>query len=160
MKRGGRATRTKGPDGENIIRVEGRLTNTAVPRFDGGGCWLQYLQICQAIMKSNGWTDKTATVCALGGGSPECCLTNAGGRAGKLGVPLTGPFGLLQLPGETGSIPVAVRERYSPTGYGPSNVCHRTGNPNSTGIRRHGQTRPELDDQGHLYRGSTELWLA
>ena len=41
---------------------------------------------------------------ALGGESPECCLTNAAGRAGKLGVPFTGPFGLLQLPGETGRL--------------------------------------------------------
>ena len=65
---------------------------------------------------------------------------------GKLGVPLTGSFGLL--PRETGSIPAAVRERYLLTGYGPGNVCHRTGDPSSTGIQRHGQTRPGLDDQG------------
>ena len=29
----------KGPDGENVIKAEGRFTNTAVRRFDGGGCW-------------------------------------------------------------------------------------------------------------------------
>ena len=60
MKKCGRATRTKGPDGENIIKAEGRFANTAVPKFDGGGCWQQHLQIFQAIMKSNGWTDRTA----------------------------------------------------------------------------------------------------
>ena len=40
----------------------GCFTNTAVPRFDGGGCWQQHLQIVQAIMKSNGWTDGTAAL--------------------------------------------------------------------------------------------------
>ena len=38
----------------------GRFTNTAVPRFDGGGCWQQHLQIVQAIVKSNGWSEGTA----------------------------------------------------------------------------------------------------
>ena len=40
----------------------GRFTNTAVRRFDGGGCWQQPLPIFQAIMKSNGWTDKTTAL--------------------------------------------------------------------------------------------------
>ena len=62
MKKGGRATRTKGPDGENVIKAEGCYTNTAVRRFDGGGCWQQHLQIFQAIMKSNWWTDRTAAL--------------------------------------------------------------------------------------------------
>ena len=53
---------TRGPDGKNIIKAEGRFTNTAVPRFNGGGCWQQHLQICQAIVKSNGWTDRTAAL--------------------------------------------------------------------------------------------------
>ena len=66
MKKGGRATRTKGPDGENIIRVEGRFTNTAVPRFDGSGCWIQHLHIFRVIMKSNGWTDGTAALQLFG----------------------------------------------------------------------------------------------
>ena len=62
MKKGGRATGTRGPDGKNIIKAEGRFTNTAVPRFNGGGCWQQHLQICQAMVKSNGWTDGTAVL--------------------------------------------------------------------------------------------------
>ena len=33
-----------------------RFTNTAVPRFDGRGCWQQHLLIFQAIVKSNGWS--------------------------------------------------------------------------------------------------------
>ena len=40
----------------------------------------------------DGWDGSALAVCALGGGSPECSLTNAGGRAGKLGMPLTRPF--------------------------------------------------------------------
>ena len=34
----------------------------AVPRFDGGGCWQQHLQIVHAIVKSNGWTGGTAAL--------------------------------------------------------------------------------------------------
>ena len=52
----------KGGDGEDVIKKEGRFTNTAVPRFDGGRCWQQHLQIFCAIVKSNGRTDRTATL--------------------------------------------------------------------------------------------------
>ena len=62
MKKGGRAMRTRGPDGKNISKAEGCFTNTAVPRFNGGGCWHQHLQNVQAIVKSNGWTDGTAAL--------------------------------------------------------------------------------------------------
>ena len=37
-----------------------RFTNTAVPRFDGTGCWQQHL--FQAITKSNGWSPDTAAL--------------------------------------------------------------------------------------------------
>ena len=66
MKKGGRATGTRGPDGKNIIKTGGRFTNTAVPRFNGGSCWQQHLQIFQAIVKSNGWTDGTAALQLFG----------------------------------------------------------------------------------------------
>ena len=62
MKKGGRPTGTRGPDGENIIKAMGRFTNTAVPTFNGGGFWQQHLQFFQAIVKSNGWTDGTAAL--------------------------------------------------------------------------------------------------
>ena len=62
MKKGSRAMGTKGPDGKNIIKAEGRFTNTAIPRFDSGGCWQQHLQMFQAIVKLNGWTDGTAAL--------------------------------------------------------------------------------------------------
>ena len=62
MKKGGRATGMRGPDGMNISKAEGHFTNTAVPRFNGGGCWQQHLQIIQAIVKSNGWTDGKAAL--------------------------------------------------------------------------------------------------
>ena len=39
-----------------------RFTNTAVPRFDGTGCWQQHLLIFQAIVKSNGWSPGTAAL--------------------------------------------------------------------------------------------------
>ena len=41
-------------------RTGSRFTNTAVPRFDGKGCWQQHLLIVQAIAKSNGWSATTA----------------------------------------------------------------------------------------------------
>ena len=43
-------------------RTESRFTNTAVPRFDGRGCWQQHLLIVQAIIKSNGWSAATAAL--------------------------------------------------------------------------------------------------
>ena len=60
MKKG-RSTGTRGPD-VNIIKTGGRFTNTAVPRFNVDGCWQQHLQIFQAIVKSNGWTDETVAL--------------------------------------------------------------------------------------------------
>ena len=39
-----------------------RFTNTAVPRFDGTGCWQRHLLIFQAIVKSNGWSPTTAAI--------------------------------------------------------------------------------------------------
>ena len=160
MKKGGRATRTKGPDGENVIKVEGHFTNTAVCRFDGGGCWQQHIHIFQAIMNSKGWTDRTAALQLFahleGGALIVALLMPEGERANWECL----SWGLLQFPGETGSIPAAVRERYSPTGNGPGNVCHRTGDPSSTRIRRYWQKSPGRDDQGQIYRGSTELRLA
>ena len=43
-------------------RMGSRFTNTAVPRFDGRGCWQQHLLIVQAIVKSNGWSAATAAL--------------------------------------------------------------------------------------------------
>ena len=39
-----------------------RFTNTAVPRFDGTGCWQQHILVFRAIMKSNGWSTITAAL--------------------------------------------------------------------------------------------------
>ena len=43
-------------------KERGRFTNTAVPRLDGTGCWQLHLQIVQAIVKSNGWSEGTAAL--------------------------------------------------------------------------------------------------
>ena len=43
-------------------RRERRFTNTAVPRFDGTGCWQQHILIFRAIMRSNGWSPMTAAL--------------------------------------------------------------------------------------------------
>ena len=47
-----------GPDGGGPRR----FTNTAVPRFDGTGCWQQHLLVFEAIAKSNGWSPDTAAL--------------------------------------------------------------------------------------------------
>ena len=39
-----------------------RITNTAVPRFNGDACWYQHQQVFEAVVKSNGWDDKTAAL--------------------------------------------------------------------------------------------------
>ena len=39
-----------------------RFTNTAVPRFDGTGCWQQHLLVFRAITKLNGWSSDTAAI--------------------------------------------------------------------------------------------------
>ena len=39
-----------------------RFTDTAVPRFDGTGCWQQHLLIFQAIVRSNGWSPVTVAL--------------------------------------------------------------------------------------------------
>ena len=56
MKKG-RSSGTRGPD-VSIIKTGSRFTNTAVPRINGDNCWQQHVQIFQAIVKSNGWTDE------------------------------------------------------------------------------------------------------
>ena len=43
-------------------RTGSHFTNTAVPRFDGRGCWQQHLLIAQAIVKSNGWSEATTAL--------------------------------------------------------------------------------------------------
>ena len=50
------------PDGNIGIKTGSRFTNTAIPRVDGGGGWQQHLQIVQAIVKSNGWSEGTAAL--------------------------------------------------------------------------------------------------
>ena len=57
-----RSVGMRDPDGKNGIKAGSRFTNMAVPRFDGGGCWQQHLQIVQAIVKSNGWSEGTAAL--------------------------------------------------------------------------------------------------
>ena len=47
-----------GPDGGGPHR----FTNTAVPRFDGTGCWQHHLLVFQAITKSNWWSPDTAAL--------------------------------------------------------------------------------------------------
>ena len=49
------------PDGPDVGGLH-RITNTAVPRFDGTGCWQQHLLVFQAITKSNGWSPDTAAL--------------------------------------------------------------------------------------------------
>ena len=56
-----RSTGVTSPD-ISTIRTGGWFTNTAVPKFDGDGCWQQHLQFFNAIAKSNGWADETVAL--------------------------------------------------------------------------------------------------
>ena len=49
------------PDGPDVGGLH-RFTNTAVPRFDGTGCWQQHLLVFQAITKLKGWSPDTAAL--------------------------------------------------------------------------------------------------
>ena len=139
MKKNNSSAGWRDPDGKNGIKAGSRFTNK-VPRFDGGGCWQQHLQIVQAIVKSNGWSE--GTVRASGWRGLECSLIDDGAGKGKMGRSIKRSFGVLQLPRETSGVPAAIRERDSPTGSGSGYVCHRAGNPCSAGVRRYGQARP------------------
>ena len=50
------------PDGKDVTKERGCFTNTAVTRFDGVGCWQQHLQMIQANVKSNGWSEGMAAL--------------------------------------------------------------------------------------------------
>ena len=81
QKKRGRPTGARSPDA-STIRTGGRFTNTAVPKFDGDGCWQQHLQFFNAIAKSNGWADETAALqlfAHLEGGGPQCGSPNRSG---------------------------------------------------------------------------------
>ena len=99
MKKGARATGTRGPDGKNIVRMEGRFTNTAVPRFNGGGCWQQHLQIFQTIVKSNGWTDGMAVL---------QLFAHLDGEALNVALLMPEDEWIITTPGQTGCVPAAV----------------------------------------------------
>ena len=121
----------------------------AVHRFDGMGCWQQHLQIVQAIVKSNGWSEGTAVLqlfAHLEGEALDVALLMPKGE-GEMGGPIEWSFRILQFSGETSGSPAAIRERDSPAGNGSSYVHHRAGYPRGAGIWRHGQACPGCDDQ-------------
>ena len=62
------------PDGPDVGGPH-RFTNTAVPRFDGTGCWQQHLLVFRAITKSN-------RVVARYGGLTVVCTPGWGSIAG------------------------------------------------------------------------------
>ena len=116
------------------------FTNTAVPRFDGRGCWKPHLLIVQAIVKSNGWSEATAAL---------QLFAHLDGEA--LNVALLMPVeerkqwedlsnGLSEYHNSPRRLAVFRRrfESVSRSSY----VCHRVGNPCSTWIRRLGQACP------------------
>ena len=50
-------------ESDRIVVMENRkFTNTALPVFSGTEGWYQHIHIVQAIVKSNGWPDKTAAL--------------------------------------------------------------------------------------------------
>ena len=84
-------------DGREVAGERGRFTNMAVPRFDGAWCWQQHLQIVQAILKSNEWSEETVALqlfAHLGGGgrSAECGFADAAKQKGEMGGPIKWAF--------------------------------------------------------------------
>ena len=136
VKKRGRSTGTRSPDA-SPIRTGGRFTNTAVflvsARFDGDGCWQQHLQICNAIAKSNGWTDETAAL--------------------QL-------FELLLFTGKAGGVQKKIREGNSPNWSGSCHVCHGAGYFGGPRIWGYGHLCLKPDGPGQVYCRSTELWAA
>ena len=138
IRKKNRSTGMSDPDGKNGIKAGSRFTNTVVPRFDGGGCWQQHLQIVQAIVKSNGWSEGTAALqlfAHLDGEALNGALLMPEEEREKMGRSIQRSFGVSQHSRE-------IRECDSPTGSGSGYVRHRAGNPRSAGIRGHEQARP------------------
>ena len=112
MNNNNRSAGMRDPDGKKGIKTGSRFTNTAVPRFDGGGCWQQHLQIVQAIVKSNGWSEGTAALQLFTHLDGEALNVARGGK-GKMGGSIKWSFGVLQLSRETSCVPAAIREHES-----------------------------------------------
>ena len=100
----------------------GRFTNTAVPNFEGDGCWQQHLQIFNAIAKSNGWADETAALqlfAHLEGLNVALLMPEGGG--GQPGGIFAGSLELLLFTGKVGGVQKKIRECNSPN---RSESCH------------------------------------
>ena len=113
------------------------------------------VQIVQAIVKSNGWTDGTGALqlfAHLDGEALNAALLMPEEERVKWESLLQGLSDYYNSPGRQ-----AVFRWQLPTGNGSGYICHRTGNPRSAGIRRHGQACPRLDDQGQCFFGNSHL---
>ena len=85
-----------------------------------------------------GGNSGTPTIRTFGRRSAGCGFTDAEERKGDMGGPIKCAFSVLQFCREISCVPMAIRERVSPTRNGSGHVRYRTGNPH-TGIWRHGQ---------------------
>ena len=110
-----------------------RFTNTALPVFSGAECWFQHFHIVQAIVKSNGWSEKTAALqlfAHLKGEALNVALLLPRERRESWTGLVSGLSAYYRSP-----VRLAVlRERVSPTGIGPGYVCDRTGNTRNSRI--------------------------
>ena len=107
MKKNNRSSGMRDPDGEKGIKMGSHFTNTAVPRFDGGGYWQQHLQIVQAIVKPNGWSEETAALqqfTHLDGEALNVALLMPVEEREKMGRSIKWSFGELQLSRETSCV--------------------------------------------------------
>ena len=149
----------------------GPVYTMAVPKFDGDGCWQQHLQIFNAIEKSNGWADETATLqlfCASEGEGPQCGPADARGGARQPGGTLllfTGKVGGVQkklVTRRTGADPATELEILAVRGFGDMGTCARNRmvrdrfitDLRSCGLRRHldkcSSRYADLGDSGPL----------
>ena len=149
-KKRGQSTGTRSPDASTIL-TGGRFTNTAVPRFDGDGCWQQHLQICNAIAKSNGWTDEMAALQLFahleGEALNVALLMPEGERANREGI-----SNYYNSPGR-----LAVFRRKFRTGVDPATFATEL---EILAVRGYGHLCLKPDGPGQVYCRSTELWAA
>ena len=140
--------------GTGTVGTGGRFTNTAVPKFDGNGCWQQHLQILNAI--ANGWVDETAALqlfAHLEGEALDVTLLMSEKNANREGL-LQGLSNYYDSPGRL----AVFRRKFE-------SVTRRAGADPATfatelEIWRSGDleiwyTRPEPDGPGQIYCGPT-----
>ena len=128
---------------DTAVMTEGdsRFTNTAIPRFNGTGCWQQHILIVQAIVRSNGWSLMTAALqlfAHLDGEALNVALLMPVKQRERWKDLVDGLSDYYNSPGRLAGCLTAIREHESPVGNGSGYICHGAGDPCNARICGHG----------------------